>query len=190
MRPWRFGTDGVGAGETDREVRDVRPRGPDLLAVEDPLLAVAHRAGGERRQIRSRARLAEELAPLLRGCDDRRQEPQPLLLGAVREERGRGAVEPERVEPAEVVRRELGLGGTGLRRRQVEAAVRHRPRRPPRARSPRSAGTSPRSRPGCAPPGSRHGHPPPRPATPPAPSPRPSRARHGSPPPPAWCDRG
>ena len=34
---------------------------------------------------------------------------KPLLLGAVGEQRGRGQVEPERVEPAEVVRPQLGL---------------------------------------------------------------------------------
>ena len=76
----------------------VRPRGPHLLAGHDPLVAVAHRAGRERREVGARARLAEQLAPLLLVAHDRREEAPLLLLGAVREQRRRGVVEPERVE--------------------------------------------------------------------------------------------
>ena len=83
------------------------------------------------------------------------QEAQPLLLGAVGEQRGRGQVEPERVEPAEVVRAQLGLDRRGpTRRRHVEPAVRDRPGRRRRARTRRTPGTRPRSRPGSAPRGS------------------------------------
>ena len=64
---------------------------------------------GERREVAARARLAEELAPALLVADDRRQVSAPLLVGAVREQRGRAQVEAERVQPAEVVRSELRL---------------------------------------------------------------------------------
>ena len=88
--------------------------------VTHPLVAVALGRGGERREVGAGARLAEQLAPHLLVAHDRRQEAQPLLLGAVREQRRRGEVEAERVEPAEVVR----------------AAARRRSRaRPSRARS-------------------------------------------------------
>jgi hypothetical protein len=43
-----------GAGDEDPEPRVVRQRGPDLLAVHDPLVAVAHRPGAERGQVGAR----------------------------------------------------------------------------------------------------------------------------------------
>ncbi len=54
---------------------------------------------------------------------DRRQEAQPLLLGAVGEQGRRGQVETERVQPPEVVRAQLGLDDPGRQRAEVEAAV-------------------------------------------------------------------
>ena len=44
-------------------LRDVRERRPHLLAVDDPLVAVAHRARREPGDVGAGARLAEELAP-------------------------------------------------------------------------------------------------------------------------------
>ena len=78
----------VGAGQQDREVGVGAPTWstPSGRSTH-PLVAVAHGAGGERREVGAGARLAEELAPLLLVAHDRRQEPQPLLLGAVREQR-------------------------------------------------------------------------------------------------------
>ena len=83
------------------------------------------------------------------------EEAQLLLVGAVREQRGRGVVEPERVQRAEVVRREhRAHRGRGLRR---HARGRRTPA--PTSASPvptrRTPGTTPRSRPGSAPHGSR-----------------------------------
>ena len=56
---------GVGPGQQHGVGREVRPRRPHLLAVDDPLVPVALGPGGQRRQVRARARLAEELAPPL-----------------------------------------------------------------------------------------------------------------------------
>ena len=106
-----LGDVGVGAGEAHAEVGDVGPGGPHLLAGEHPLVAVALGPRGERGEVGAGAGLAEELAPPLLVAHDRRQEAQPLLLGAVGEQRGRGQVEAERVEPAEVVGPQLGVDG-------------------------------------------------------------------------------
>ena len=140
---------GIGAREQHAEVGAVRPRGPHLLPVDDPAVAVALGACRERREVGARARFAEQLAPHLFVAHDRREVAQPLLLGAVREQRGRREVEPERVEAAEVERRELLLDAARHRRRA------DRGRRTPPARSarrvptPRTPGTTPRTRRAC-----------------------------------------
>ena len=54
---------GVGARDEDAELRHLRARRPDLLAVDDELVAVTHRPGGERGEVAARAGLAEQLAP-------------------------------------------------------------------------------------------------------------------------------
>src|SRR6266540_6392851 len=120
---------GVGASEQHGEVGAVRPRRPHLLPVHDPLVAVAHRTRREGSQIRARTGLAEQLAPLLLVADDRRQEAAALLLGAVRVQRGGAQVEAERVQPAEVVRRELGLDPASGLDADIQAAVLDGPRR-------------------------------------------------------------
>ena len=152
--PCALGHVGVGAREQHAEVGEVRPRGPHLLAGDDPLVAVALGPRRERREVGARARLAEQLAPHLLVAHDRRQEAQPLLLGAVREQRGRGEVEAERVEPAEVERRAARLDA----RARPRAAGRARRTRPAtsarRARRARTPGTRPRTRRACAPRGS------------------------------------
>src|SRR5207244_5549024 len=75
----------------DREaaVGAVRERRPHLLAVDDPLVAVEHRARLHVRQVGAGVRLRVALAPELVGGLDLRQEPALLLLGAVREQRRR-----------------------------------------------------------------------------------------------------
>ena len=136
---------GIGAGEQHAEVGEVRPRGPHLLAGHEPVVAVALGARRERREVGARAGLAEQLAPHLFVAHDRRQEAQALLLGAVREQRGRGEVEPERVEPAEVVRPQLRLD-RGARSRARGRARRTRPARSARrAPKPRTSDTTPRT---------------------------------------------
>ena len=62
-------------------------RGPDLLTADDPFVPVPFGPGGERREVRSRPGLAEQLAPdLLAG--EERQQVALLLLGAARMEDG------------------------------------------------------------------------------------------------------
>src|SRR5437764_3653467 len=113
----------VGACEEHGPVGAVRPRGPDLLARDRPLVAIGLRPGGERRQVRPRARLAEQLAPALLVAHDRGQEPSSLRLRAVGEQRRRGQVETERVEAPEVVGRQHAPDDPGDSRADPEAAV-------------------------------------------------------------------
>ena len=54
---------GIGAGEQHAEVGPVAARGPHLLAVDDPLVAVELGAGVEPGEVGAGARLAEQLAP-------------------------------------------------------------------------------------------------------------------------------
>ena len=162
---------GVGAGQADAEVGHVGPGGPHLLAGEHPLVAVALGPGGERGRSDPAPGSLKSWHHTLLVAHDRRQEAQPLLLGAVGEQRGRGQVEPERVEPAEVVRAPARpRSARATAGRHVEPAVRRPARWARRAPTPRTSGTRPRSRPGCAPRGwrprrpARRGLPPRRPA--------------------------
>ena len=69
---------GVGAGDEDAEPGEVGERRPDLLAVDDVLVAVAHGPRAEVGQVAARAGLAEQLAPeLLAG--EQREEVAVLL---------------------------------------------------------------------------------------------------------------
>ena len=61
----------VGAGEQDREVAEMRVRGPHLLPVHDELVPVPFGAGGEVGQIAPGNRLAEQLAPDLVRAQER-----------------------------------------------------------------------------------------------------------------------
>src|SRR6185436_15435298 len=83
----------------------------------------------ERREVGAGARLGEELAPDLVVADDRRQEACLLLVGAPRQDRGPGEVEPEDVEPAQVERRELPFDRACEPAAECETAVFARPHR-------------------------------------------------------------
>ena len=74
---------GVGAGQQHAEVGVLAPRGPHLLAVDDPLVAVPDGPGLQAGQVRAGLRLAEELAPGLLAGDDVPHVEVDLLLGAV-----------------------------------------------------------------------------------------------------------
>ena len=147
---------GVGAGQAARRSRDTCAHVVHTFWPVSTHSSPSRSARrGERGEVGAGARLAEELAPALLVAHDRRQEAQPLLLGAVGEQRRRREVEPERVEAAEVERAparprcaRASAGG------HVEAAVLDRPGRhdqPERRerRVPRLV-----LRRGCAPPGS------------------------------------
>jgi len=71
---------GIGADEQDDPVGEVRARRPDLLPVDDEVIALIDGACPEARQIGAGAGLGEALAPDLVGVENRGQ-VAPLLLG-------------------------------------------------------------------------------------------------------------
>ena len=81
VRPLCFGRSGSVRGDEHAAVGEVRERVPHLLAVDDPLVAVAHRAGREAGEVGTRARLGEQLAPDLFAGEHRAQR---ALAGARR----------------------------------------------------------------------------------------------------------
>ena len=62
---------GVGADEQLAVVGDVAVRRPDLLAVDDVIVAVAHGAGAQRGEVGAGVGLGEALAPHLFTAQDR-----------------------------------------------------------------------------------------------------------------------
>ena len=91
---------GIGAGEQDPEPGDVREGRPDLLAVDDVLVAVALGTGRERREVAAGSGLAEQLAPDLGAVEDPGEVAVLLLLGARDEERRAGPADADRVQRA------------------------------------------------------------------------------------------
>jgi hypothetical protein len=97
----------VRAGDQDRPARVVGVGRPHLLAGDDPVVAVPHRAGAQARQVGAGTGLAEQLAPDLFAGPQRAQEAGLLVLGAVAEDRGRGHAEAD-ADPARFVVRRPG----------------------------------------------------------------------------------
>src|SRR4029079_10237315 len=84
---------GVGAGDQETVIGIMRARGPDLLAVDDPVVALLLGAGAQARDIRAAGGLGEELAPdLLAGSKFR--QVTPLVLFAAEGHHGRPAHPP------------------------------------------------------------------------------------------------
>ncbi len=107
----------------------VRERRPDLLARDDPLVAVAHRARLERGEVGARLRLGEALAPDLVGAQDRLEVAPLLLLGPVRDDGRPAHGEPEHVRGARRLRPgELLVVDGLLDERRPAPAVLLRPR--------------------------------------------------------------
>ena len=77
----------VGAGEEQSPVAVMRARRPHLLAVDDPLVAVAHRSSAQTGEVGAGAGLGEQLAPDLVAVQHRRQEPLLLLVAPPRDDR-------------------------------------------------------------------------------------------------------
>ncbi len=75
----------VGAGQHQAPVGHIGVAGPDLVPVEDVVLAVLveHGGSGQRRQVRARAGFGEALAPALGAVDHPGQEALLDLLAAV-----------------------------------------------------------------------------------------------------------
>src|SRR5690606_19123206 len=76
----------------------VRAARPDLLAVDDELVALQHGTGAQAGEVRARVWLGEELAPDLVGSQDVPQEALLLRLGTVVDERRADDGDAERVE--------------------------------------------------------------------------------------------
>ena len=168
----------VGAGEEHAVVGLHRHGAPDLLAVDDPAVAVALGPGGEPGQVGAGAGLAEQLAPVVLPVEDRGHEPGDLVGRAVGEDRRR---RHEQAEPAGRAQGpELAEGGAhGVHRCSGEAATallggqvgeRSSRRRPRGATSRRRRGRGPsghrarRGPPAGGPRWTRRAPPPPQPA--------------------------
>ena len=79
---------GIGAGQAQAPVGELRVGGPDLAARDAIPTLVAYGTGGQRRQIAAGIGLAEQLAPQLAGREDPGQEALLLLGRPVRQEGG------------------------------------------------------------------------------------------------------
>ncbi len=82
MPSWRLSALGVGAHQAEDPVGVVRERGPDLLAVDDVVVALAHGARLQRREVGAGAGLRIALAPEVLAVVDARQEALLLRVGA------------------------------------------------------------------------------------------------------------
>src|SRR4051812_8706522 len=85
-----LGRVGIGAHEAKAPVGVVRPRGPDLLAVDDEVVAVEYGPGRQAGQVAARSRLAHTETPGDLGPQRGEDPPLLLLVGAVVDDR-RGA---------------------------------------------------------------------------------------------------
>ncbi len=89
---------GVGAHTELTPIRAMSQRCPDLLAVDDVLVAVQHRAGAQRGEIRPGFRLRHALAPDVVGAHHPGEQLALLGIRAVLHDRGRDVVHPDHVE--------------------------------------------------------------------------------------------
>ena len=78
---------GVGAGEHEDPVGEVPGRGPDLLPVDHPLVAVEHGPAPEVAEVGAGVGLGVALAPDVLAGEDPREEVALLLVGAPLQER-------------------------------------------------------------------------------------------------------
>src|SRR5262249_20695015 len=114
----------LGAAENETPIGPLSERGPYLLPVDHPLVALALGPGLHVRQLGAGVRLGEPLAPELLALDDRRQEAALLLRRAERHHRGSeqglaDVSEPPRAASARVLFVEDDL----LHQRQAAAPV-------------------------------------------------------------------
>ena len=130
---------GIGAGEEHADVGDLRARRPHLLPVDDPLVAVRDRRGGEAGEVGAGARLAEELAPRLAAGDGVADVALLLLVGAVHRDRGRRQQRAEphrRAQRPELVDGLLDADAVLTREALAVPLGRERGERPPGAAEP------------------------------------------------------
>ena len=79
----------AGSGQHDDLLRDVRTARPDLRPVEHPAIIGSGGPGLRGREVRPRAVLAHPDRRVQASRSDPRQQPAPLLFGAVRQQCGR-----------------------------------------------------------------------------------------------------
>ena len=118
----------VRARQQHHSLRAVRAGRPDLLAVDDVVVAVLHRARLQRRQVGPGPRLAETLAPEVVAGQDARQVLALLLLRPVDDDRRPGEPDRQEVRPRRRGARHLLVKDELLHHREPGAAVRLRPR--------------------------------------------------------------
>ncbi len=119
----------VGAGEQEHVVGVLGLGGPDLLAVDDPLVTVEFGLALQRREVRPGLGLGEALAPARLAPEDAGQELLLLLLGAPLEDRRADQRVAEEVAAhRRSGRSELLVQDDRLHRREALAAVLGRPR--------------------------------------------------------------
>src|SRR6185436_15022351 len=75
---------GIGARDQEAVVGIMRARGPDLLAVDDPVVALLFRARTQARDVGAAGRLGEQLAPDMFAGGELRQIVALVLLAAER----------------------------------------------------------------------------------------------------------
>src|SRR5262249_33356875 len=115
---------GIGAREQDAPVRDVPAAGPDLLAVDDEVVALVLGTSAQARQVRAGVRLRVELAPHLLGREDLLEVALLLLRRAVHDDRRPDEADAEAMDGRRRVRaRHLVCGDRLLHRRRSAAAV-------------------------------------------------------------------
>ena len=107
-----FGSSGSVRGDEHPLSGEVRERVPDLLAVHDPLVTVAHGARREAGEVGAGAGLGEELTPHVFAGEHRPQRAVSQFVAAVRHHRGPGEIEIE--EQHALRRRGAGLAEPGL----------------------------------------------------------------------------
>ena len=87
---------GIGAHETEAPVGVMRGRCPELLAIDDVVVAVANSGRAQRSEVGARARFGEALAKPVIDVGDARQKVALLFLGAERDQRRPDHVDVER----------------------------------------------------------------------------------------------
>ena len=126
VRPLCLGTVGIGAGEQNAVVGIMRARGPDLLAVDDPVVALLLRARAQARDVGAAGGLGEQLAPDFFAGGQRRQIGALMLLARERHH-GRPAHAVADDEHARLACRTAPLPAARSRARSARRRGRHIP---------------------------------------------------------------
>src|SRR5207247_10844421 len=88
-QPLMLGRIPIRAGQQQAVIGVMGAGGPDLLAVDEPIVAVQIRTGGGASEVRAAARLTEELAPGVFPGENAAQKPLFLPIRAVLGQRRR-----------------------------------------------------------------------------------------------------